>query len=501
MRALSQALQLAQGFKLIFARCNQPDQRQKLIAALRAELPGLKVQEIHFNEPVPHLLDALRERIKSPTPDALFVSGLEYSLPTAAEAHATPFVANLNASRNSFPQVIPCPLVLWLPEYILNAIMLGAPDFFSIRSGSYFFAATAGDTADVASSLVREHEWVAASLSLAEKESRIAAIQSLLSDYEALVSDQRDPPTEMRLHVRLGDLFHAIGSYSSARQHYEQALTIARDLKIRDWECVAAAYVGNIARHQGLWAEAEKFYKTSLMISRDLDDKSREGMALGSLANLYRAQGRLDEAEKYYQQVLTTFREDDDEFNESVALSNLGNTYTALGRYDEAENHLQQSLTIDRKLGNRDGEGTTLNNLGRIYRRRKRWSEAETYYQSSLTICREIGAKFNEGATLNNLGLMYVEQGRLEEANQVYQQSLAIHREIRDCVGEATTLISLARLYSAQGDLAKAVTAIRQAVEILKETEDGQKLITTQKLLEDLEREDKEQGKPETTEQ
>jgi tetratricopeptide (TPR) repeat protein len=501
LRALSQALQMAQGFKLIFARCNQPQQRQKLIAALRSELPELNVQEIQFNEPITNLLDELRDRTNSPTPDALFVSGLEYSLPTAAGAHATPFVANLNASRNTFPQVINCPLVLWIPEYILNAIIIGAPDFFSIRSGVYFFAAAPADTSDIASSLIREDNWVAVSLSLAEKESRITAIQSLLSDYEALPSNQRSPQTEIRLHMRLGVLFLAIGSYGSSRQHYEQALTIAKDLRDQKLEGDINGYLGNIAHQQGRWAEAEGFYETSLMILRGLEDNPNEGATLGDLANLYSAQGRLDEAEKYYQQGLTIFRKKGDEVNENITLGNLGDMYTALRRYDEAENHLKQSLAIHRKLGNREGEGATLNNLGRVYVNLGRWGEAENYFQSSLMIWREIGAKLNEGTILNNLGLTYLAQERFEEASKVYQQSLAIRQDIGDRVGEGITLRNLSRLYITEGNLATALLTIRQAVEVLKETEDSQLLADTQRILEDWERAVEEQKKQETEEQ
>src|SRR5690348_6375366 len=74
--ALAAALRLADGFKLLFARCNQYDQRQRLIAALKARLPSLNIQDIYLREPIPHLLDALREQIAEPPPDAVFVSGL-----------------------------------------------------------------------------------------------------------------------------------------------------------------------------------------------------------------------------------------------------------------------------------------------------------------------------------------------------------------------------------------------------------------------------------------
>ncbi|MFL6274617.1 MAG: hypothetical protein ACJ74G_05335, partial [Blastocatellia bacterium] len=224
MRALAQALRLAEGFKLIFARCNQPQQQKRVIVALRQQLADLKIQEIRFDQPITHLLDALHERLMQPPPQAIFVSGLEYSLPTAAEAQKTEFVANLNASRNSFPQTIPCPLVLLVPEYVLTAIAQGAPDFFSIRSGLFFFAATPGETIDTFRSLTADRANLIADLPWQEKQARITAIQNLLADYEALPANQRDLTAEMRLHQRLGIILAELGLLDAARFHLQRAL-------------------------------------------------------------------------------------------------------------------------------------------------------------------------------------------------------------------------------------------------------------------------------------
>src|SRR5205823_625443 len=125
---------------------------------------------------------------------------LEYSLPIAADAEKTEFIANLNAARNSFPQIIPCALVLFVPEYVLAAIAHGAPDFFSIRSGVYFFAATPSETADIFTSLNSEKTATIEDMPLQEKQARITAIQNLLADYEALPFNQRDISAEMRLN-------------------------------------------------------------------------------------------------------------------------------------------------------------------------------------------------------------------------------------------------------------------------------------------------------------
>ncbi|HYP25406.1 MAG TPA: tetratricopeptide repeat protein, partial [Blastocatellia bacterium] len=278
LRAMTRALSFAEGFGLIFARCNQPNLRARLISEIKKELPEIKVREIHFTEPVPHLLDALRDRLTDDSIDAVFVSGLEYSLPVAAEAHLTPFVANLNASRNSFPNALGRPLVLWVPEYVLTAIIRGAPDFFSIRSGVYSFAATPDETAGLASSLLSGGAISIIDLTQEEKRGRIAAIESLLTDYETLPAARRNLLAEQSLQLRLGNIFYSIAEYSAAQQHYSRVLEIARATASKDSEAAALTGLGNIKFEQMQLDQASFLFKASVDIYRQTENSINEAI-------------------------------------------------------------------------------------------------------------------------------------------------------------------------------------------------------------------------------
>jgi len=443
LRTLARALQFADGFSLLFVRCHQHDQRQHLVAALRRELPHFNVLELHFKTPVDHLLHELRLRITQPPPDAVFVYGLEYSLPTAAEAHATPFVANLNAARNSFGLIVPCPLVLWVPEYVLTAIMRGAPDFFSVRSGVYYFAPMPQETAAFAESLTAGEGWMMASLPFEEKQERIAAIENLLADYRALPPAQRDRYAEARLLKRLGTLYDVL------RQ----------------------------------WTEAEKRYQQSLAMYREIGDRVGEGLVLKNLGTVCHRQGRWAEAEASYHQSLTMYREIGDRVNEGRVLINLGGVYFSQGRWAEAETSYQQSLKLFREVGDRVGEGNLLHNLGRVYFSQGRRAEAEAFCQQSLEMYRETGDRVGEGNLLHNLGGVYFSQGRWAEAEASYHQSLKLFRKIGDRVGEGRILENLAVLQGAQGNIAGALKLGRQAVEVLETTEDKAELEKARQLV------------------
>lgn len=389
LRTLARALQFADGFSLLFVRCHQHDQRRRLVAALRRELPQFNMLELHFKTPIDHLLHELhkelRQRLTQPPPDAVFVYGLEYSLPTAADAHATPFVANLNAARNSFGLIVPCPLVLWVPEYVLTAIMRGAPDFFSVRSGVYYFASTPQETAAIAESMIAGEEWAVANLPLAEKLERIAAIESLLAEYRTLPDAQRDRRAEARLLNRLGNLYWTLGR----------------------------------------WTEAEACEQQSLAIYRKLGDRGGEGKTLNNLGLVYFDRGRWAEAEEAYQHSLAIRREIGDHFDEGQILTNLGNVYRSQRRWVEADVYFQHSLTIAQELGDRAREGNTLNSLGLVYTHRGRWTEAEAVYLHSLGIKQELGDRLGEGKVLINLALLRAVQGDIAGALAFGRQAIA----------------------------------------------------------------------------
>jgi tetratricopeptide (TPR) repeat protein len=481
-RALARALRLADRFTLLFARCNLHDQRQRLIAALRTERPELAVQEIHFSEPITHLLDALRERLRPPLPGAVFVSGLEYSLPTATDAHATPFVANLNAARNSFPLVVPCPLVLWVPEYVLTAIMRGAPDFFSIRSGVYYFAAMPGETIHLIESMTAGEAWTVANLPLAEKQERIAAIESLLADYQALPPAQRDRRAEARLLTRLGTLYDTLGRWVEAKDCYQRSLAIFQEVGDRVGEGQSLDNLGIVYEVQGRWAEAEAAYQQSLAIWREIGNRVGEGRSLNNLGHVHYQWRRWAEAEQYYQQSLEIFREVGDRVGRGQILNNLGNLYHQWRRWAEAEQYYQQSLEIFREVGDHVGEGATLANLGVVYHHRGRQYEAKSALRRSRRLLG-VGDRIGKGQTLYNRGIFYKQQGQWMEAETAYQQSLEIFREVGDRISEGTTLKDLAELREAQGDIVGALEFVRQAVAVLEATEDAQTLGEVRELV------------------
>lgn len=390
LRALKQALQLSGGFRLIFARCNVLPYRQRLIARLQSELPALNIQLIHFDRPIKHLLDEMRPHLADPLPDAVFVTGLESSIAESSVEDRSRFIANLNAARNSFSRVIPRPLVLWVTEKTLAAIFTGAPDFFSIRAGVYFFVAAPESADEIASSLTDETAQQIDSLMRAEKQDRIAAIRSLLADYESQPAGKRDLESEMHLNLQLGLLFDARGAADEARISYERSLAIARQLGDKHNEGVILGNLGNAYAALGEVRRAIEQYEQALEIAREIGDRRGEGNRLTNLGDAYQKLGDAKQAIDYYEQVLTIDREIEDKSGEAIDLGSIGDVYLDSGDAKRAIEYYDLALNASRRASDQELEAEQLERLSRACNELGDRDRAIANAESALEICERI---------------------------------------------------------------------------------------------------------------
>src|SRR6185369_7997974 len=472
LRALCRALTLADGFSLLFARCNQADHRRELIARIKTQLLNVNIQVIEFREPVTHLLDELRTRITSPLPDAIFVLGLEYSLPRSSDAHSSALIANLNAARNSFPQAMPFPLVLWVPEYILTAIARAAPDFFSIRSGLYSFAAAPKDSMSTVRS-VMAGDWVDVSnLTLAEKQERIQAIRLMLSDYESLPTDLRDTHIEGRLHYRLGTLFLLIGSYEEALVEFETAGRRAERLGNRVSLARSIYEIGMVYAHRGQYDKALQNFQLSLQTNEEVGDRNAVATVLHGIANVDMLRGDYERALEHYHRSRKIAEELGDRNGVAGSLHQIGVVQARLGQYAAAQEMFQRPLEIKEELGDRAGVATALHGIGNIATLRGDYEDALKHYQQALKVSMELGNLLGIAASRHQIGMILQHRGEYEGALEEYKRSLEIATQLRDRDSMALSLHQIGNIYYLRGEYDKALEEYQVSLGIAQELGD-----------------------------
>jgi hypothetical protein len=258
---LHRAIELADGFALFFACCDQPTQRDDLIAHLNALLlqQGRLARRLDVVPPAKGLLASLknacrpasyrsagpssrasrpahrlspiesqggaqarrRSRRGMATPACVHVCGLEDVL--LPDNPHPPVLSQINLARDRFRD-LPCPLVFWLPDAALTRLAQGAPDFWAWGSGIFDFLPRWVPLARLIQAQPEPSEVIQA-------ERRIRVLENLLADYRTL----GDGPTEQRaragLLVDLADLYQVTYRPQTARQRLEEALPLVRRLK------------------------------------------------------------------------------------------------------------------------------------------------------------------------------------------------------------------------------------------------------------------------------
>ena len=135
---LERLVRRADAFVLGFVKCNHPSQQKEMRQELLVRLSHKHILEVELDKPLISLLDELTARWDAENPpDVVCVYGLEKSINELQEA--SPVLGRLNNDRDLLRRAIPVPLLVWLPDFALDFIAPGAPDFWAWRSGVYEF--------------------------------------------------------------------------------------------------------------------------------------------------------------------------------------------------------------------------------------------------------------------------------------------------------------------------------------------------------------------------
>jgi tetratricopeptide (TPR) repeat protein len=429
-RRLIRSIEVSQKYFLFFVACNQIPRQNELIADIKAELPTKNIEVVNFKEPITDLLFELETILADKKPDAIFVQGLGNSISSDGTGDANNVIYALNISRDSFNDAFQCPIYLWLPEYAVIKITRNAPDFFSVRSGVFYFSSTAEQViSDIFQST--SSEWLeTSSLPLAEKQKRIANLENLLAEYQGLDEEKRDKQAEMRLYSQLASLFNSISDYRKMIEYYERALECSKEIGHKQGEGSILGYLGNAYLSLGNSEKAEKYYKKALKILETAKDIQGIKTTLGNIGNIHLSLGENKKAVRYYKKALIMPLENNKSINNTFILTNLGIALNNLGEYSNSIKYQKDALKIATDIGDLQGKSNILNNLGLVYLKTGEYKKVIECCQQSLEIARKIGNQELEGSSLCNLGVANYNLVKLEKAKEYYIQAITIFEKL-----------------------------------------------------------------------
>lgn len=340
-------------FRLAFVKCNHSAQQETLRRSLLERLSDQRVLEIPLEKkPIVSLLDEIRLLWNPEQPPvAVCVYELEYSL--REQGQNSPVLGRLNHDRDLLRQAIPAALLIWLPDFALDYVARGAPDFWAWRSGVYEFETDSALWQSECVTVFGDHDAISlGSLSWEDKKKEIARLEELLRTSQALTrQDTQVKQANCRLLHQLGFLYDSLGKQDEALDRYQESLKLAKTL-------------GN---------------------------RPGEGTTLNNLSQIYKARGDYDTALRYLEESLAIRRAIGDRAGEGTTLNNLSLIYQARGNYDTALRYLEESLIIQRAIGDRAGLCPTLFNTGHIYWQKNEHQQAVACWIEAYQIAKEVG--------------------------------------------------------------------------------------------------------------
>jgi CHAT domain-containing protein/tetratricopeptide (TPR) repeat protein len=274
---------------------------------------------------------------------------------------------------------------------------------------------------------------------------------------------------EVDLQRRTGEALHALGRYSQAIAHFEQALKLCPEDRSLDTLHLRLDLALSFIRI-GRFADADQ---SSHQAERDIGEWSGDPGARSSILNqlaLLREEVQdFEAAERLYKQAIAVLEQANDESDALAALyNNLGVLKQSMGDLRAAREPLERAVTLHRarapdtprlakvlyNIGNQHEQAASSGHLD-AQSAEILYGLAERHYAEALTILRRAKEQESLSYVLNTLALALVHQRRGEytEAEPLYLEALNLAERLG---ANASTRIvhannHLAKLYAATG--------------------------------------------------
>ena len=326
------------------AVCNSPALRDSIIVKLRERF---EIEVVSLPAGTADPFDYVCDQLKSTTPPALFITTLEASVPSDEERQ--PSLHAINAARELWRERFGCPIVFWIPEYVVPLLAFHAPDLWSWLSHRFEFVSQFAHPMEAVRESYNEPWSMASNLDAEKKRFRIAELEQRIKEAEALGKKELTPHV-ISWNFELGNLFESLGELDKSESLFRKILQQADSIHEIS---IASAYgnLGLIYKTRGDLGRAEEMLRKSLEIEKRLG--RQEGMASD--------------------------------------YGNLGLIYMTRGDLDRAEEMLRKSLEIEERLGRQEGMASDYGNLGLIYQTRGQKDEARKFWKKARDLYEKIG--------------------------------------------------------------------------------------------------------------
>jgi signal transduction histidine kinase len=265
----------------------------------------------------------------------------------------------------------------------------------------------------------------------------------------------------------------------TARDYGLQALSLSKNLKLKQYEVEALHNIGITHEAQGNYDEALDFELRALTLRKEIGDDSKTANTLNNIGIIYDEQGSFAKAIEYYLNARKIYEDLKDDEKIAMVIINMAIVFKSQNEYQRVINSYQEALTIYNRLNKKFGIAVCHANLGSVYYYLPNYDSALHY---SLLATEEFEAQnvlqFLP-TSLCNAGMAYDKLGKKELAKSFLLLAQKLNQEYNNKKELAFVTIYLANLYREEGNLSLAeklatdALSLAQRINALKEVMDA----------------------------
>jgi tetratricopeptide (TPR) repeat protein len=164
--------------------------------------------------------------------------------------------------------------------------------------------------------------------------------------------------------MELGEVHQFQGEREEATAAYEKALVLYRKLGDKSKIALVTRAIAYLLYEKEEWATAEKYYRDALDLAEQTGMLDFQDSILLEIGNAIAQQGRLDEARRLFEKSAARAKATNDHDTMADALHSLAVTYVAEGNRQRAREPYDESLALNQKFGDKRGMAYTLYEMG-----------------------------------------------------------------------------------------------------------------------------------------
>jgi class 3 adenylate cyclase/tetratricopeptide (TPR) repeat protein len=274
------------------------------------------------------------------------------------------------------------------------------------------------------------------------------------------------------LHVGIGSVYHHMGRWSEAEDHYREAMQAAEAVGRRDILAASQRQLGDLLMYTNSYAESVSWLRRAAAEFDRLGDRQGLSRTLDRMTFALYRHGAYGDALATAQRHLALADETGDLAAMSIALNHIGLVHLHSGHLEEALDHLRRALDTGEGAGDRQCTLHAASNLGWAYLRGADHVRALASYRQALAVARDIGAGQPANVIVGNMGEIYREQGDLVRARTCAAYSLRTAFDLGDWSCVADQVANLGAIAAAAGSTEEAEQRLELAVAIARSLDD-----------------------------